>query len=138
MRNRPKSYPIICLVFLLSFQCVILLQSGKTEPNSEYKIKVVSHEKEEFVIEQEEASMDLMELLEIATVLGTPAMRFMSTKNSAEIIEVNAEKSSWKEIWVLYLDGRQISPNEYRRGTKVYPHSSILIQKENRKSSAIE
>ena len=73
---------------------------------------------------------DLLTVLAEMSVKEDPAIRFISTNQTEEIMEVNGRRTSWKEAWEVYLNGKKISPYELKRGIRVGESDRIEIKLE--------
>jgi hypothetical protein len=73
---------------------------------------------------------DLLGILAELSVSENPSIRFISTNQTEEIMEINGRRTSWKEGWNLYLNGKYLSPSDLKRGLKVGSFDTIRIKLE--------
>ncbi|TGN19092.1 hypothetical protein EHS15_11685 [Leptospira idonii] len=57
-------------------------------------------------------------------------MRFISTNRTEEIMTINGASNSWKEGWVIYVNGEKISPVDLKLGVRVGKEDRIEIKLE--------
>ncbi len=78
----------------------------------------------------------LMERKDLLTVLAelslkeNPAIRFISTNQTEEIMEVNGRRTSWKEAWHIYLNGQLLSSEDLKKGVRVGEKDKLEIRLE--------
>ncbi|WP_246834567.1 DUF4430 domain-containing protein [Leptospira levettii] len=71
---------------------------------------------------------DLLVLLAELSKNEDPAMRFISTNRTEEIMEVNGIRNSWDAGWVVYVNGERIDSLQMKKGVKVGPNDQIQIR----------
>jgi hypothetical protein len=121
--------------FVLILVCTTDCFTSKREMDrSDIKIKlqVICDEFEEVFTYPTPLSerKDLLSLLGELSLKESPSIRFISTNTTEEIMEINGRRTSWKEGWNIYLNGELVSPQELKRGLKVYEKDKILIRLE--------
>jgi hypothetical protein len=73
---------------------------------------------------------DLLAVLAELSLSENPAIRFISTNQTEEIMEVNGRRTSWKEAWQVYINGQKISPYDLKKGVRVSEKDKIEIRLE--------
>ncbi|PJZ46783.1 hypothetical protein [Leptospira brenneri] len=75
-------------------------------------------------------SKDLLVLLAELSKKEDPAMRFISTTRTEEIMEVNGKSNSWTAGWVVYVNEERMDGVQMKRGVRVSPSDKIEIRYE--------
>ncbi|TGN07219.1 hypothetical protein EHS11_18000 [Leptospira ilyithenensis] len=57
-----------------------------------------------------------------------PSIRFISTNKTEEIMEINSVRNSWKEGWVIYINGEVVNSVELKLGVRVGMEDKIEIK----------
>ncbi len=119
-------------ILLLFSNCLVLFyDSPRLKPLFHYEIEVNSPDgKNTFRLELEKEEMDLLELLEEASLKESPSLRFMTTKQSVEVIRVNEWNNTWKEAWFLYLHEERLTGEEIKKGKKIENGSTLSLRYE--------
>jgi len=73
---------------------------------------------------------DLLAVLADLSIRENPSIRFISTNQTEEIMEVNGRRTSWKEAWEVYLNGKKISPYDLKTGIRVGEKDKIVVKLE--------
>ncbi|BDA79892.1 hypothetical protein LPTSP3_g28220 [Leptospira kobayashii] len=71
---------------------------------------------------------DLLLILAELSQKENPSIRFISTNKTEEIMEINGARNSWKEGWVIYINGETISSSELKLGVRVGKEDKIEIK----------
>jgi len=123
-----RAVSFLCLLFF-SHCIFFFLDLPSTKAEHLYKIQVEQDgEEESYSQDREEGEMDLLVLLEIASLTDRPALRFLSTKDQVEILNVNGTANTWKAHWVVWVNGERISPETLKSGVKVTPRDSVRLR----------
>ncbi|MCW7489137.1 hypothetical protein [Leptospira meyeri] len=122
---------IIPILVLLALQCSLRTKS-KTSKDPQIQIRFISNEYEEtkFIPSSLFESKDLLLILAELSKKEDPAMRFISTNRTEEIMEVNGKSNSWSEGWVVYVNEEKIDGVQMKRGIRVSPNDKIEIRYE--------
>ncbi|WP_246052113.1 hypothetical protein [Leptospira idonii] len=73
---------------------------------------------------------DLLQVFAELSQKENPSMRFISTNRTEEIMTINGASNSWKEGWVIYVNGEKISPVDLKLGVRVGKEDRIEIKLE--------
>lgn len=71
---------------------------------------------------------DLLNLLAELSKKEDPQLRFISTNTTEEIMEVNGQRNTWKEGWVIYVNEEKISTKALKKGIRVGVEDQIQIR----------
>ncbi|WP_411821689.1 hypothetical protein [Leptospira sp. 'Mane'] len=71
---------------------------------------------------------DLLLILAELSRKENPSIRFISTNKTEEIMEINGAKNSWKEGWVIYINGEDVRPTKLKLGVRVGKEDKIEIK----------
>ncbi|MCZ8343572.1 MAG: hypothetical protein O9301_11100 [Leptospira sp.] len=71
---------------------------------------------------------DLLTLLAELSKKEDPQLRFISTNTTEEIMEVNGQRNTWKEGWVIYVNEEKISSKALKKGIRVGVEDQIQIR----------
>jgi hypothetical protein len=125
---------VVCILLAFSMLGISGCQSTSEIDRSEIRIKL------RFVCDEFDDLFyyptPLMERKDLLTVLAelslkeNPAIRFISTNQTEEIMEVNGRRTSWKEAWEIYLNGQKITPYDLKKGIRVGDKDKIEIKLE--------
>ena len=128
----------IFIHFILLFIMIHLgFCTSETVKNDSYRNKILIHvscdefeDSFEFPIYPSEKK-DLLAVLADLSIKENPSIRFISTNQTEEIMEINGRRTSWKEGWNIYVNGERISPKELKRGIRIGEKDKIKINLEN-------
>lgn len=71
---------------------------------------------------------DLLQVLAELSLRESPSIRFISTNQTVEIMEINGRQNTWKEGWSIYLNGQFISISGLKKGVRVEERDIIEIR----------
>lgn len=122
---------IIAILIFFGVQCSLATKS-KTSKDPQIQIQFISDEYEETkkIPSSLFESKDLLLILAELSKKEDPAMRFISTNRTEEIMEVNGKSNSWSEGWVVYVNAERVDGIQMKRGVRVSPSDKIEIRYE--------
>lgn len=122
---------IVSFLIFFGVQCTLATKS-KTSKDPQIQIQFISDEYEETksIPSSLFESKDLLLILAELSKKEDPAMRFISTNRTEEIMEVNGKSNSWSEGWVIYVNEEKIDGVQMKRGVRVSPSDKIEIRYE--------
>ncbi|PJZ85179.1 hypothetical protein CH366_02775 [Leptospira harrisiae] len=122
---------IIAILIFSGVQCSLTIKS-KTSKEPQIQIQFISDEYEETkkIPSSLFESKDLLLILAELSKKEDPAMRFISTNRTEEIMEVNGKSNSWSEGWVVYVNAERVDGIQMKRGVRVSPSDKIEIRYE--------
>ncbi len=71
---------------------------------------------------------DLLLVLAELSRMENPSIRFISTNKTEEIMEINGARNSWREGWVIYINGEVVNSTELKLGVRVGMEDKIEIK----------
>ncbi len=122
----------ICLVYVFYF-CTCsseIRELDRSEHRIEIRFECDEFEDSFYYPTPRLESKDLLTVMGEMSLKENPSIRFISTNQSVEIMEVNGRKTSWKEVWFIYLNGKKISSFDLKNGVRVGEKDTIKIRLE--------
>ncbi|MDF3819964.1 hypothetical protein P3G55_08650 [Leptospira sp. 96542] len=131
-----RIFRALCLFVCANVYFVVIIgclsSNNKKQTQIVIKIQFESEEYEEikYIPTSYFEKKDLLLILSELSQKDDPSMRFISTNRTEEIMEVNGLRSSWKEGWVVRVNGAVVTGLELKRGIRVGYNDKIQIRLE--------
>lgn len=116
-----------CFVFACVFSCTTPNEIDRSDHRIQLRVKCDEFDDIFYYPTPLMEKKDLLTVLAELSLKENPAIRFISTNQTEEIMEVNGRRTSWKEAWHIYLNGQLLTSHELKQGIRVGKKDKLEI-----------